>query len=245
MRELFSFRIRQKVFLGWVSRVALDMKITRLDKTKRIYQPSFTPQLNWNINLSPKLLFALAIQNSHITSRIGINESTLDLGSNLGFVALHVARQFPNNFVLGIEPDTDLAEAANRSAEKTGMSNAVFQSLEINPQNIAALPNFDNVIFLSVFHQWVRSFGFDESSKMLDILCEKTQKRMFFSMATTSGSPKNKNYLPDMGETMEDSEDWIRQNVLGRPGFEIRMLDRIETTYESSMPRSLFLLSRI
>jgi len=220
------------------------MKIRRLKKTKRIYLPSITPLLDWKYDIKEVQRFALAKQTSHITSRIEENESTLDLGCNLGFITLNVARQFPNNFVLGIEPDSDLTEAASRSAEIMGMKNVCFQSWEVTPRNVKALPSVDNVIFLSVFQQWVRSYGFENSKEMLNVLFQKTRKRMFFSMATTNGSPKIGRYFPDMGRTVEDSEEWIRTNILAVPEFELRTLDRIESTYEAKLPRTLFYLNR-
>jgi len=189
--------------------------------------------------------FAVTLQTSHITSRITEGESTLDLGCNLGFISLHVARQLPNNFILGIEPDHDLVEVANRSAEISDMNNVVFSAMAVTPLNVGSLPIFDNVIFLSVYQQWVRSFGLQESHSMLRKVLDKTRKRMFFSMASTNGSPKISSYFPDMGKTLEDSDNWISMNILSFADFKVEPIDRIETTYGSSLPRTLFLMSRI
>lgn len=245
IRDKFAYRIRQKRILNKVQTVALDMKIRRLRKTKKVYQPSFVPSLDWNLPMTNEQKFSLTLQTSHITSRIAESESTLDLGCNLGFISLNIARQLPNNFVLGIEPDHDLVEAANRSSQIAAMNNVVFNAMAVTPLNVGSLPIFDNVILLSVYQQWVRSFGIQDSRFMLRKVLDKTEKRMFFSMATTNGSPKIRSFFPDMGKTLEDSDDWICNNILNFADVNIEVIDRIETTYGSSLPRTLFLVSKV
>lgn len=244
LRCRIAFREKQKRAFTKISNLFLDLKIERIRKTKRVYQPAFLPQLDWKLQISDSKKVSLGLQLTSITSRIGERESVLDIGSNLGFLSLNIARQFPQSIVWGIEPDEELVEAANRSAEKAKMFNAKFQALEINPLNVDSLPTFDNVLMLSVYQQWVRSYGIDESHRMLKIVLKKTKKRMFFSMATTNGSPKILKYFPNMGASLDESDNWIIDNILRFHKFEVGILGRHETTYESTLPRTLFLLTR-
>lgn len=239
-----TFRQKQRRLLTKLSNTFLDMKIRRLRKTKKVYQPAFLPELNWNYEMSPSKEISLALQISQITSRIGERESTIDIGSNLGYITLNLGRQFPNSVVWGLEPDKDLVEAANRSAEKASLKNVKFQELEVNNLNIEAIPDFDNTIFLSVFQQWVRAYGLSQSQQMLKTIIRKTKKKFFFSMATTNGSPKIREYFPDMGQTLEESDKWIVDNLFTGSDYNIDILGRFETTYGSSLPRTLFLLTK-
>ena len=244
IRKQLAFREHQKRFFSKMSETFLDLKIERLRKTKRVYQPAFIPDLDWKLDMTEVERISLASQISAITSRIEEFESILDVGSNLGYISLNLARQFPHSIVSGFEPDRELVEAANRSAEKAMIKNIKFQGLDINPINVKGLPIFDNTIFLSVYQQWVRSYGMEQSKIMIDTLFEKTKKRMFFSMASTNGSPKILEYFPDMGDSLEESDRWIVENVLNFPNSNVENLGRYETKYGSSLPRTLFLVRR-
>ena len=244
IRKRLAFREHQKSFFSKISETFLDLKIERIRKTKRVYQPAFIPELDWKLDMTEMERVSLASQVTAITSRIDENESILDVGSNLGYVSLNLARQFPHSIVIGFEPDRELVEAANRSAEKAMISNIKFLALDVNPLNVEGLPLFDNTIFLSVYQQWVRSYGMAQSKKMIGILFEKTKKSMFFSMASTNGSPKILEYFPDMGNSLEESDQWIIENVLNLPNSSVENLGRYETKYGSSLPRTLFQVRR-
>jgi len=244
IRKKLAFRERQKRFFAKMHETFLDKKIERIRKTKRVYQPAFIPELDWKLELTEIERISFASQITAISSRIEEHESILDVGSNLGYFSLNLARQFPYSIVWGFEPDKELVEAANRSAGKAMINNVQFQALDINPLNIEGLPIFDNTIFLSVYQQWVRSYGTAQSQEMLNILFEKTKKRMFFSMATTNGSPKILEYFPDMGDSIEESDQWIIKNVLKFPDGEVESLGRYATKYGSTLPRTLFLIRK-
>ena len=68
---------------------------------------------------------------------------------------------------------------------------------------------------------------------------------MFFSMADTMGSPKNLQYLPDMGDNREACKDWILDNVLKLDNCVINCIDEIFNPYESKLPRFLFTIERL
>lgn len=222
-----------------------DLTIRRLPKTERIYLPLNTNKFRWQVNLSDEEKRAIAQQSTHVTARIEERCSVLDVGGHSGYYGVNVARQFPNSWVISAEPNRVMARTAQRVAEIENIINFTVIPSGITPSNVFGLPRFDYTINLSVYHQWVRSFGFESAQRMLNQLWEKTNFTMFFSMADTMGSPKNLNHLPDMGLTREACKNWIQENVLDLPNSRVSVIDEILSSYESSLPRFLFVISRI
>ena len=209
-----------------------------------VYMPSPSPIFYWPTRITQEAKFAITQQASHILTRVEENKSVLDVGSHSGFYSFHLARQFPHSLIYSIEPEKYLIEFAQFIDKIEGIKNVSYSSNSLNPKNIFALPDFDYTINLSVFHQWARSYGFENARIMLEALWSKTKIGMFFSMADTHGSPKNLGWLPNMGGSAEECEKWIIRNLFMGPSMKITLLDRIITSYKSKHPRSLFYIYR-
>lgn len=235
----------EAIFLRKVTAFFLDLTIQRLPKTHKIYLPLVTNKIKWQHGLSIEIRHELAKQCSHLTARISESSSILDIGGNSGFYGLNIARQFPNSWVYSIEPDGAMSKVAQRVAEIENLSNYASFSKNLTPINVSSLPKVDYVVNLSVLQQWARSFGLSCAREMLQEIWGKTSKAMFFSMADTMGSPKNLQYLPDMGKNREACKDWILDNVLELDNCVIKCIDEISNPYESKLPRFLFTIERL
>lgn len=222
-----------------------DLRIKRLPKTKKIYLPLNTNKIQFDTRFSDETKFAITQQSSHLTARVEERSSILDIGGHSGFYGINVARQFPNSWVISVEPDKELVRTSQRVAEVEKIVNFSSLSCALNPTNVSGLPQFDYVINLSVFHQWVRSFGFESAHTMLSQVWAKTKGAMFFSMADTLGSPKNLSHLPNMGLTHQDCRKWIEEHVLDLPNSMVSMIDEVPSSYEASLPRFLFSVTRV
>lgn len=223
----------------------IDRSIKNVHKNHKIYLPLATQKLKWPNKLSKENLYEIARQSSQINARIEEDSAVLDIGSHSGFYGLNIARQMPNTMVIGIEPDKNMAKIALRVAELENILNFTNFSQGLSPQNIGSLPRVKVVLNLSVFHQWVRSFGLLEAKNMLVQIWERTESTMFFSMADTLGSPKNLQHLPDMGNSRESCKAWILENVLNLEGARVTLIDEIGTSYESMHSRFLFVINRL
>ena len=60
------------------------------------------------------------------------------------------------------------------------LKNSFFQRALIDENYIDTMPSFDSVIFLSVFHHWVKEYGKNKSLIMLEKLCDKTKVCLIF-----------------------------------------------------------------
>jgi hypothetical protein len=114
--------------------------------------------------------------------RYGISSGTaLDLGANNAYFSIALARKgFSSVAVESSPPSYRTAIYAIRRAKLVDKV-AVTVSL-MTPQNIAALPATDVVLFLSLWHHFVREHGMDTALAMLEEIWAKTNRVLFFEM---------------------------------------------------------------
>jgi len=104
--------------------------------------------------------------------------SAIDVGCNVGFFSLSIAEMgIP---VLAVDNHESSLRIGQYASKRTNVSNVTFAKLEVNPDTMRLLPSADIIIFLSVFHHWVRHFGFPVATQMLKGLWEKCNVVMFF-----------------------------------------------------------------
>lgn len=97
-------------------------------------------------------------------------KSVLDIGCNAG----ELTRLSGNDgfFALGIDKNIDLRGV------KDPLKNVCLGNIEINPEKISALPDFDAVLLLSVHHQIVKENGDEYAKSFVNTLAKKA-KRVF------------------------------------------------------------------
>jgi len=108
------------------------------------------------------------------------DRNLLDLGCNLGLLARRAADA--GLLTLGVDVDDRLIRKA-RSRHRR-VPNLSFMCLELNPETIKDLPEFDITLCLSVHHYWARHYGLEKSWEMMSTLLAKTRSRLFFEPAS-------------------------------------------------------------
>jgi len=126
--------------------------------------------------------------------------SALDIGCNLGYFVLSMAER--GFYVVGIDMSPGYRVISEYVQKKAGLDNATFCSMRLTPENISSLPKVDIVIFLSVWHHWIRAFGIDKARLMFRTLWDKTNHTLFFE----SGEDKE---IKDLDLRIPISE-WLR-----------------------------------
>lgn len=109
------------------------------------------------------------------------DKSLLDVGCDIGTYTQAAACR--GLVVLGIEQKEDRVRTAIRRTK--GGERVAFMVLALTPENIRSLPDFDVVLFLSVYHQFVRSYGPETAQQMLMELGRKANRKLFFEPAGT------------------------------------------------------------
>lgn len=128
--------------------------------------------------------------------------SALDIGCNRGFFTLSLAtRGIPTT---GVESDPPAYRTALYAIRKAGVEDAGLLILTVRPGNVHLLPAADAVLFLSLWHHFVREHGLEGATSVLEALWDRTNRVLFFD---TGESEMPESYgLPPM--TPEPC-DWL------------------------------------
>jgi SAM-dependent methyltransferase len=146
-------------------------------------------------------------------------ESILDAGCNAG----ELTRLAGNNnfFAVGIDKNIDLRGVKNP------IDNACLGNMEINPERISKIPNFDAVLLLSVHHQLVKEFGDEYTQKFVNSLAKKAKKVFFieFSALNSKFSDKETQLFIDNEEksVVEYSKNWLSSTL---PNYQISFIGK-------------------
>ena len=128
-------------------------------------------------NASSKLKRNCYDRLQEINSRLPIdreNYSYLDVGCHTGFFLFKLVNK-QTGFGLGIDHGITEIMTAMQIANSYNYKNINFMNFEINPNNVSSLPDFDVVIFLSIFHHLVRYYGKDNAMYILSLIAKKTK----------------------------------------------------------------------
>lgn len=107
------------------------------------------------------------------------DRSILDLGCNLGVLTHRAAES--GLLAIGIDVDNSIIQKDRSRYRK--IPNLSFLCIDLNPDTIKFLPEFDVILCLSVHHYWARYYGLDKSWEMMATLLSKTRNRLFFEPA--------------------------------------------------------------
>jgi len=127
------------------------------------------------------------------------DRNILDLGCNLGVLTHRAAES--GLLAIGIDVDNHIIQKARSSFRK--VPNLSFLCVDLNPDTIGFLPQFDVILCLSVHHYWAKYYGLDKSWEMMATLLSKTRNKLFFEPAGLK--KKYGQNAPDIIELDRDS----------------------------------------
>jgi len=165
--------------------------------------------------------------SSHIDHK---NESLIDIGCAEGAFAAKAAE-------LGLEVtafDRNVTRLQTAKIKHANYDNLRFVREELTPESIDELPESDVILFLTVHHHWVESYGWQNSIKMFRKLLQKADK-LFYE------PPGNIGIKESVNNDFISSEDSVNYytNILNNSfGDDIEILDVMITEYDSNSHRN-------
>lgn len=105
--------------------------------------------------------------------------TALDIGCNIGYYSFKMA-QGGADHVLGIDIERGPLLIAEKLKLLGRVGNVGFCTLAIEQKNVGLLGQYDVILFLSVFHHLVYTYGMDSAKDILQKLIGKTRKVLFF-----------------------------------------------------------------
>jgi hypothetical protein len=105
--------------------------------------------------------------------------SALDVGANVGWFAFALAELgIPT---IAVERGTRFVRIGLYARKRSPVADDVsFLVMDVTPRNADLVPAADVVILLSIWHHFVREYGFAGATTVLESLWEKTGKVLFF-----------------------------------------------------------------
>ena len=151
--------------------------------------------------------------------------SFMDLGCNTGYFVFRLASL--GGFGLGIDIGRNEVMVCQTLAYLHRVRNVAFSRLELSPENVATLPTVDVVIFLSLFHHFVRRFGQESAVEMLSGVAKKANRFLVFE----TGQPDEKSsWAQDLAFMGKDPLAWS-EDTLQSLGFDrVHRLGRFSTS---------------
>lgn len=140
--------------------------------------------------------------------------SFMDLGCNTGFFVFRLAER--GGFGLGIEQGRNEFMVCHARATLHRVRNVAFSRLTLSPDNVHRLPEMDVVVFLSLFHHFVRHFGEEAAMTMLSAISRKAKRFLVFE----TGQPDEDSSWADELEFMGPEPDVWAEDTLRSLGFD-------------------------
>jgi hypothetical protein len=141
-----------------------------------------------------------------------------DLGAAQGFFTLRMAER--GIAAVAVENYPPAYRTALYAIHKARLDNAAVLALGLKPDNIVLLPPTDAVLFLSLWHHFVREHGFETATEMLRRIWDKTGRVLFFDTGENEMPPSFR--LPAMEP---DAKTWLARYLAETcAGAEVRHL---------------------
>jgi hypothetical protein len=128
--------------------------------------------------------------------------SVVDIGSSAGWFGFRLAeRGIPT---IAVERSPRGLRLGLYTRKKSGLDDVSFLAMEVTPSTAELLPAADCVLLLSVWHHFVREWGFEVATEMLEGIWEKTGSLLFFE--TGEDEMPASWQLPPM---LPDARSWL------------------------------------
>lgn len=166
--------------------------------------------------------------------------SALDVGSQVGFFALAIARR--GTPTVAVERNPQFYRTLLYAKEKMELDNVGLLVMPVEPHTVQLLPAADAVVFMSVWHHMYREHGDAAAREMLRTIWAHTGKVLFFETGESEMPPRY--HVPDMAG---DPVGWITKLLEQEcEGATITHLGRNEAFAPDETPctRSLFAVRR-
>lgn len=160
----------------------------------------------------------------------------LDIGCNTGYFSSEISKL--GIFTIGLESELKNVIVAE---SQYSASNLIFKQFNLDKDSAKMLPKADIILFLSVFHHFVKNYGKDNAVLILKKLASKCNKQFFFE----TGQPDElgTKWSHKM-EFIEDINVWVHGFFISECGFkEVKCLGEFKT-FLTDTKRKLFLALR-
>jgi SAM-dependent methyltransferase len=169
----------------------------------------------------------------------------VDIGSNNGFFSIALAER--GYEVIGYEPHAPFVRGATQICERFQIPNVTFFVKGLDPTSSKDVFDSDVCLVLSVFHNWVKQYGFEGANQVLTNLWSKTRKTMFFELASTLDNQYIAGFdtMPNMGSTIDECREFMQREILGvLPDAKIEFVGMMPTDYINGSARHFFVVRR-
>jgi hypothetical protein len=138
--------------------------------------------------------------------------SAVDLGACEGYFSLMLADAGVSTIALEGMPAN--YRTTLYAVRRSGRTNIGVLALALTPENVDMMPPADCVLCLSIWHHFVRSYGLEAATAMLQAIWRKTGVVMFFDTGEAEMTPDYG--LPEMTpEPRSWLEDYLGQTCAG------------------------------
>jgi hypothetical protein len=128
--------------------------------------------------------------------------SAIDLGACEGYFSLMLAETGVSTIAVEGKPAN--YRTTLYAVRRSGRENIGVLALALTPENLDLMPSADCVLCLSIWHHFVRAYGLDAATAMLEAIWRKTGVVMFFDTGEAEMTPDYG--LPEMGP---DPRSWL------------------------------------
>lgn len=131
-----------------------------------------------------------------------------DLGCNTGYFVFRLAER--GGFGVGVDVGRNEIMVCQTLAALYRVKNVAFSRLPLSPDNIVALPTVDVVVFLSLFHHFVRYFGQESAVAMLSGIARKATRLLVFE----TGQPdEESSWAKELSFMGDDPGGWGEETL--------------------------------
>jgi SAM-dependent methyltransferase len=175
----------------------------------------------------------------------GDTRQVVDIGSNNGFFSIALGQRGYD--VIGYEPHAPFVYGARQVCEHFQITNVSFFVKALDPESSRDVFDCDSMLVLSVYHNWVKQFGFAGANQILQNLWSRTRKAMLFELASTLDNQYIAGFasMPDMGATEEACTEFMKKEILGGlSGGHVELVGMMPTDYINGRARHFFSIRR-
>ena len=192
--------------IGWIYQVVY-FAVLYIPMFK-LYQPVFGSRVKKG--LTRECVDRWDAMKPHLPEKTG---AVLDIGCNIGYFSLKCGEL--GHFAYGVDYHRYNILICTSIKHHTQSKNALFMRHFIDLDFLQKMPKFDTIINLSVFHHWVKQFGFEVAEEMMIVLGQKCNCLVFETGQSDEIGSQWPEVLYFMGN---DPEIWIR-TFLKKIGF--------------------------